>query len=147
MNGELHKKLMSVRPAEWRKRHLIVLDFYDGATEGVCILEHPSCMFYFKMIGERWRRYGRRELLFTIMAFPDSAIKMIDEYVDYRAAVESPNSAVLVDPVMEERINPSIASHGEPFLIVRTTNIVEFTSFSFYDVMPNGGHDNHFSAT
>mgnify|MGYP001325848754 CR=1 FL=1 len=69
--GDNLDKLLSIPPSKWAVSQVIVFDWYDEAREGICKLEEPDTIFYFKLYANI-RSGSRRGSLFLIGSFTQS---------------------------------------------------------------------------
>ncbi len=126
MKSALEKILSSIPVDQWQTESLILLDWHDGPIEGVCLLERPTCAFYFQCIGEWHNPEGLDDRIFQVSDFPGITAAQVTELCVYGTQA-SPSKTLRVDPAFR-RIEAILAMRGKPTLVVRTSDMKRFTA-------------------
>jgi len=74
MTESFTKTIGDVPVSEWIVGQLIVLDWYDGPTGGLCALLQPRCTVYFEMVAQNWVDGTFRDRLFRLTVTRDDAL-------------------------------------------------------------------------
>jgi len=74
--------------AEWTVEQLIVLDWYDGPTGGLCALTRPRCTVYFEMVAQEWANGTPGDRMFQLTVMRNDALL---RYLKSHGLVEAPS--------------------------------------------------------
>lgn len=126
MLSRLATTLATIPIVEWHVDNVIIFDWYDGPLEGICILDQPDCLFYFRCVGERSCSDRPNDRLFEIREILDTSSSDIGLW---RRAAE-PNSDRTEGATDEWKA--LVSRLGEPVLLVRTENMLRFDTYRQY---------------
>ena len=125
MELTLEAILSAVPISQWQIQSIIIVDWYDGPLEGICVLQHPVCIFYFKIIGAKYRPDDVDDRIFQISDFPGLTEAQSKDIIACGPQAFSHYSDVFT-PETESKIISIIESKGKPVLIVRTADWISF---------------------
>jgi len=135
MNSRLEEILSSVSVDQWQVQSTIIIAWYDGPREGLCVLAHPACAFYFRIIGEWYNPEGLDDRLFQVSDFPEITATQSEELNACGSQALGQYSDDFT-PEREQTINTIIERRGPPILIVRTADWMSFEAI--WSVIPSG---------
>lgn len=125
MKLKLETILSAVPINQWQRQSIITVDWHDGPLEGICVLQHPVCMFYFKLLGARFNPDDVDDRIFQISDFPDLTEAQFQDISACGTQVFLDDSDEFSSEIKNTIIS-TLKSKGSPVLIVRTA---DWTSF------------------